>query len=196
MLYKFARVILKFVFFVFSKTEIVGKENLISGNVLYICNHQSMSDAFINFFVLPENTYFMAKKELFQNALFKAVLSRVKVFSIDRKKLDLKSIKFACQVLDEGKNLCIFPQGTRKKEAVVSLNDMHAGIGMIALKSKSRVVPLMFCKKPGLFRKNKLIIGKEIDFSDLKEKKLNSAVQSEFVERATQKMNELLQVKK
>ena len=70
---------------------------------------------------------------------------------------------------------------------------MHAGIGMIALRQKSRVVPMMFKEKPAFFKKNELVIGKEIDLSSFEGKRPNSEEMKRFVQLVTQKMNELLE---
>ena len=71
---------------------------------------------------------------------------------------------------------------------------MHAGVAMIAMKNSSKVIPIMYPSKPGLFKKNVLLVGKEIDLSQFEGKKANSAVQKEFVQVITKEMNDLLGV--
>lgn len=193
MFHGFVRGLARLAFFLLSRTKVSGRENILpGGNVVYVCNHQSVVDAFICFYVLPSNTYFMSKKEVFENAFYAFFLKRLQMFPINREAVDLKAIKYACDKLEEGKTLCIFPQGTRHEEPRIRLEDMHAGIGMIALRKKSRVVPMMFREKPAFFKKNELIIGKEIDLSEFEGQRVSSEAMNRFVQLVTEKMNALL----
>lgn len=176
----------------FAPCKIYGKENIQKKSTVYMCNHQSIMDIVVLLAHLPMDTYFMAKKEVFKNKLFTFVLKQVKAFPVDRQSVDLKSIKFACKVLNEGSNLMIFPQGTRTNSPHILLEEMHTGLGMIALKTKSTVIPMMFKDKPGFFKKNILIIGKPMDLSEFQDKKPNSQVLQAFTQKATEELNALL----
>ena len=190
------RAIAWFLMNVLSRTHVIGKEKLKNNareNVVYVCNHQSIPDAFIMFYLLPKNTFFMAKKEWFDNKIFAWALSRVQVFPINRQTVDLKAIRFACSKLKEGNNLCIFPQGTRKSEPVVKIEDMHNGVGMIAMKNNSTVIPMMFSSKPAIFKRNELIIGDPIDLSEFALKKPNAETMAEFTAKTAASMNMLLE---
>ena len=176
----------------FIPCKIYGKENIKSNKTLYICNHQSICDIVVLLAHLPLNTFFMAKKEVFKIKLVGGALKKVGAFPIDRQSIDLKSIKFACSKINENDNLMIFPQGTRKDSPQVLLNNMHTGVGMIALKTGATVVPMMFKEKPGFFKKNVLIIGKPMDLNEFKDKKPNSETLSQFTKKATEELNSLL----
>ena len=192
---KVIRKIVKVILLLLSRIEIDGKENIKNGNVVYVCNHQTIFDAAISFAFLPQNTFFMAKKELFKFKPLGALFKAVGVFPVDRSKADLKSIKFACNVLKENNNLLIYPQGTRTKQREVLRQEMHGGTGLIALKQNSTIVPMMFLNMPGLFRKNTLVIGKPMDTSKFKNMKLNSDNLSIFTDELMLVMNSLLEEK-
>lgn len=193
MFHLFFRGLAKTVMFVASNTKIYGKENITDGNTVFVCNHMSIVDAFINFSFLPSKTHFMAKKELFKNPIVGWVLKKINVFPVDRGKADLKSIRHACDVLAQNGNLCIYPQGTRCENAEIDKEQMHNGIGMIALKNKSKVVPLMFSSKPGFFKRNVLYMGKPIDLTEFDGKKAGSETQKLFTEKIADEMNALLE---
>ncbi len=195
MIHTFAKFVAFIVLNIFAPTKVYGRENIKSGNVIFVCNHQSMVDAFINFLYLPSNTHFMAKKELFANKFFAYVLKRTKVFPVNRGKADVSAIKHACEVLKKNDNLCIFPQGTRRERPYIEQDDMHSGIGMLLLKEKSTIVPMMFPKKPGFFKKNTLYIGKPLDMSEFEGEKFNSATMSRAAQKVGDEMNELLSEK-
>lgn len=176
----------------FIPCKIYGKENIKKHSTVYMCNHQSINDIVILMAHLPMNTYFMAKKEAFKNKFLGWLLKQVKAFPVDRQSVDLKSIKFACKVLNQGSNLMIFPQGTRKDSPYINLEDMHTGMGMIALKTNSTVIPMMFKEKPRFFKKNVLYIGKPMELSEFEGKKPNSAVLQEFTRKSVTVMNSML----
>lgn len=176
----------------FIPCKIYGKENIKNNSTVYMCNHQSICDIIVLLAHLPLNTYFMAKKEVFKLNLVGWILKKVGAFPVDRQSVDLKSIKFACSRLNENNNLMIFPQGTRKDSPDVLLEDMHTGVGMIALKTNSTVIPMMFKEKPRFFKMNTLYIGEPMDLSEFKDKKPNSAVLQEFAKKSTIQMNNLL----
>lgn len=171
--------------------KVYGKENITKNNTVFMCNHQSVIDTFILVAHLPLNTYFIAKKEIFKNKLFTWVLTNVRIFPIDREGTDLKAIKFACNLLKDGNNLMIFPQGTRKDSPIINVADMHAGTGLFALKNQSTVIPMHFTHKPAFFKKNTLYIGKPVDLSSFEGRKPNSQVLAEFSEIAANAINGL-----
>lgn len=173
--------------------KVYGKENITKRNTVYMCNHQSITDMVILLAHLPSNTHFIAKKEIFKNKFFAWVLKEVRVFPVDRETADLKAIKHACNLLKDGNNLMIFPQGTRTDSPYIKLEEMHSGTGMFALKNQSTVIPMMFKSKPKFFKKNTLYIGKPLDLSSFAGKKTNSQVLSEFTELAYKSMNGLLE---
>ncbi len=181
---------------IFAPCKVYGKENIVKHNTVYMCNHQSITDMVILLAHLPANTHFIAKKEIFKNKFFSWVLKEVRVFPVDRGTADLKAIKYACNLLKEGDNLMIFPQGTRTDSPYIKAEQMHSGTGMFALKNQSTVIPMMFKEKPAFFKKNTLYIGKPLDLSQFDGKKAGSQVLSEFNHIAFEAMNGLLEENK
>ncbi|MBP5662056.1 MAG: 1-acyl-sn-glycerol-3-phosphate acyltransferase [Clostridia bacterium] len=193
MLYTVMRFIGLFIRCCLMRLVMVGRENLTAGNTLFVCNHLSSLDAAIQFSVLPRHTHFMAKKELFRNRLNGWFLRRAHTFPIDRQSVDLKAIKEATGLLSAGKDLCIFPQGTRCKNVLISAEQMHSGIGMIALRAHSRIIPMMFTARPRLFHKNTLMIGEPLDLSAFAAEKINSQTIHAFSEAVRAGMNRLIE---
>ncbi|MBR6766017.1 MAG: 1-acyl-sn-glycerol-3-phosphate acyltransferase [Clostridia bacterium] len=172
--------------------KVYGKENLQKNNTLYMCNHQSITDIIILLAHLSNNTHIIAKKEIFKHKFFAWVLKNVHAFPVDRQTADLKAIKHACNLLNEGNNLLIFPQGTRTDSPVIKLEEVHTGFGMMALRTGSKVVPMMYKEKPRFFKRNTLYIGKPMDMSEFEGKRTSSQVLNEFAEKAVNEMNALL----
>lgn len=79
---KVIRQIVKFVLLLLSRIEIIGKENIKDGNVVYVCNHQSIFDIAILFISLPQNTFFMAKKNCLSLSRLALCLKRLVFFRL------------------------------------------------------------------------------------------------------------------
>jgi long-chain acyl-CoA synthetase len=97
-----------------------GVENLPESPFIIVPNHQSFFDGFLvaSFLKnrLNKNTYFYAKEKHFRRWWMKFLANRnnVIVMDIDR---DLKlSLQKLAEVLKRGKNIIIFPEGSRTKD--------------------------------------------------------------------------------
>lgn len=110
------------------------------GPVIIVSNHISYVDPIYIGVCFPRKIYFMAKKESFRYSVFRWVLNYFGAFPIDRSRPDIRAIKTAIQLLEEGKPLAIFPQGTRKNE--LTLSDIKQGAAYFAVKTNSPILPL------------------------------------------------------
>lgn len=162
--------------------KVVGKERLINdGNTIVVCNHLNKKDVFYIALMFKGKTYFMAKKEWFDNKLLGWLLKKLGVFPVDREKVDKKAIKKGLEVLNSNNRLMIFPEGTRNKtdEPLLPLKD---GPGYFAFKCNSRILPLTIYNKTKIFRRNYVYVGESftIDSSD---RKFTSEVNEEITEQ-------------
>ncbi len=94
-----------------------GTENIPQGPFIIAPNHQSFFDGlFVSVFLknkVMKNTYFYAKEKHVRNKFVKALADRNNVIVMDINK-DLKqSLQKLAAVLKDGKNIIIFPEGTR-----------------------------------------------------------------------------------
>ena len=94
-----------------------GLENLPESPCIIAPNHQSILDGFlvVSFFKrkFVKKTYVYAKERHFRNPVMRFLASRNNIILVDINK-DLRlSIQKLAEVLKKGKNLIIFPEGTR-----------------------------------------------------------------------------------
>jgi 1-acyl-sn-glycerol-3-phosphate acyltransferase len=113
----------------------------------------------------------MAKAELFRNKLLGILLSALGAFPIKRGEADIKGIKTSLKLLNSGKILSLFPEGTRNKTDELLA---EPGIAMLAIRGKVPVLPIVIISSYKFFKKTSIIIGKPIDLSEYYGKKLNS----------------------
>ena len=111
---KFAIFITTIVFKLIYRVELVNMEKVpVKGPAILCANHNNILDMFFLGFRLKRWMYWMAKEELFKNPIAAFILGKLGVFPVKRGKGDISSIKNAYKLLDEGKIVGIFPQGTR-----------------------------------------------------------------------------------
>ena len=82
----------------------------------------------------------MAKEELFKNKLFGAFIRFLGAFPVKSGAGDMKFIADCVEILENGRNVVIFPEGTRSKENKVGRG--KTGVALIAAKSGADVLPM------------------------------------------------------
>jgi len=126
----------------FWKFRVFGLENLPrEGGVLLASNHQSVLDPVLVAMVLPREMHFMARRTLFRNPVFRAIIVSYNAFAIDRDSADVKGVKTAIARLEAGNILLVFPEGTRTENG--EIGRMKPGIGMLAERAAVPIVPVL-----------------------------------------------------
>ncbi len=172
-------------------TKIVGRKNLPKGKVIITLNHTSNLDAIVLLLNTYEKKYFLAKKELYVSKARSWFLKKMGAIKIDRASADVGAIKEAFKVLKNNKKLVIFPEGTRNKNEDLSLQQVKHGAAMIAIKTKTPIVPLWIYNRPKAFRKTKLLVGKPYELDEFYGQKLTDEVLEKASEVIAEKLNEV-----
>jgi long-chain acyl-CoA synthetase len=142
-----------------------GMENLPDQACIIAPNHQSVLDGFLvaSFFKrkFMKNTYVYAKEKHFHHPIMRYLANRNNIILVDVNK-DLKlSIQKLAEVLKKGKNLMIFPEGTRtmtgklgefKQTFAILSQELKVPVIPVAIKGSYDILPsgAIF---PRLFRK-------------------------------------------
>src|SRR5215212_3209060 len=135
-----ARWALKAGILVYFRLRRLGREHIPDGGVILAANHRSFLDPFVIGCCLPRPTYFVAKRELFENPLIGWFLNCMGAFPVRRGESDEESVETALRLLDRGQAIVIFPEGTRIRAG--SLAKPKRGVGRLALQSGMPVVPI------------------------------------------------------
>lgn len=179
---------------IFYPTKVIGRKNLIKGKAVITPNHTSNMDIVLLLANTHEKKYILAKKELFKNKFKGAILKSYGGISVDRGNNDIGAIKKALNVLKNNKKLVIFPEGTRNKsEDTSKLMEVKLGTAMLAIKSKSKIIPMWFSRRPKMFRLTKIIIGEPFELDEFYGKKLDNETleaASKIIAEKIQKLGE------
>lgn len=142
MIYFIVRKIMMLIYKIVYNLSYEGLENIPKeGGYIYASNHRSYADpVFITLPVKPRFAY-MAKEELFhQNIFFTAIIKMMGAFPVVRGSGDMSVIETSMEKLKSGKNLVIFPEGTRSKDGKVGRG--KTGVAMIAAMAGADVIPV------------------------------------------------------
>ncbi len=125
-----------------TRVRVNGADQLPSGPLIFMSNHQSGFDIPTLLAVLPRETCWIAKKELFDIPVFGTAIRRGGYIPLDRRDAHraLKSLETAVSAIRSGKRLLIFPEGTRSTD--FRLLPFKRGGFKLALQAGVPVVPV------------------------------------------------------
>lgn len=171
----------------------IGKKNLkeLKGqNYILACNHTSNMDAVMLDITFKKKFRYLAKKELFEKKFSNAFLRVLGGVPVDRSQADPKAIKEIFRLIEDDKNIAIFPQGTR---STVNIQEGSAkeGVALFSVRTDTPILPVMFDRKIKPFRTTRLIIGKPI-YPD-KERKKDKEYLTEYATSLVEQMNNLIE---
>lgn len=192
MQYRIVRNILYVLFHMVYRIKVHStNERMNKGEHLIICsNHKTMLDPIMIAITFKGKISFMAKKELFKNSLVSSFLTGMGAFPVDRNGNSLSAIKNSLKILRGNNTLGIFPEGTRKSE--YDETTVKGGIGMLAVKSKSTILPVYIDYKFKIFREVNIYYGEKYNFNELNPKELES---SDYVQISKNIMNNIYSLK-
>lgn len=178
----FVRYVTMGVYKLFYNFRIEGTENIPQDRALVMAsNHRSYADPVILTMPMKKPVTYMAKEELFKNKLFGWFITKLGAFPVKRGAGDLQVIDDAVGILESGRHLVIFPEGTRSKDGKVGKG--KTGVALIAARSGADVLPcgiifegekLHFRSKLTL-RFGKVIPAEEIAVTDGSPRELKAA---------------------
>ena len=148
-----------------------GKENVPKdGSNIFASNHRGYVDpVFISLACRVPNS-FMAKEELFHGKKFFVwIIKKFGAFPVERGKGDMEAINTSFEKLNAGRNLVIFPEGTRSRDGKVGRG--KTGVALIAAVAQCPVIPvgINYQGEKLKFRKKVVIrFGKPISPEQLK----------------------------
>ena len=169
------------------KLEITGRENISSQPVIYAVKHQSAWETICLQNILPPNTSWILKKSLVYVPVFGLAVLAASPIAINRKerRSAIESIiKQGKQKIAAGRNIIIFPEGTRTTYG--EKTKYKLGAAKLAIATGVPIVPVAhnagkFWKRHGLKKHPgtiKLEIGDPIDTTNIDPKQLMQEIET------------------
>ncbi len=160
LLYIFGRLFFKVYLNVFYRPYVSGIENVPGRKPFIICsNHVHLMDPMMIAIFVPAHyrIHYMAKNEVFRNAVFSFLLKKVGAFPVNRKEADYAAIKKAFQLLNDGQIIGLFPEGSRSRSGC--LQRAYHGAALIAVRSGTPILPAAIVGPYRLFKPVRMSFG-------------------------------------
>jgi 1-acyl-sn-glycerol-3-phosphate acyltransferase len=125
----------------YTSLEVMGSEHVPpTGHAIIAPNHRSMLDIPVLVVAMPREVAFMAKIELYGNALFSMVWRKLGGFPVRREIADLRALDTAMALLDRGEAVAVYPEGTRNRQEERLLPFLQ-GAAWLALHTGAPIIP-------------------------------------------------------
>lgn len=140
--YNLLRYITIFVYHCYYNIKWEGKQNVPKdGGNIFASNHRSYQDPVFTALGARVPISYMAKEELFhKNIFFTTLIKAFGAFPVVRGKGDMQVIDTSLEKLEKGRNLEIFPEGTRSKDGKVGKG--KTGVALVAAVAQTKVIPV------------------------------------------------------
>jgi len=190
MFYAFIRSLLVIFYRIFYRCKYDFYKYIPSDESFIVCaNHTSNLDPpFVGTVIPRRQVFFMAKEELFRNALSAKLFLAVGAFPVKRGAVDKSSLVHAIKLLKNGQILGLFPEGKRVKTG--EIGELFHGLAYLALKSNKPILPIAIKWPERIFQPVRVRIGSLIYLPD--EKKIVRKVLEEASSKVSEEMNRLL----
>ena len=144
--------------------DVKGLENIPKEGAAIICaNHIHLLDSVTIVIHIKRMIYIMVKKELMKSKIGYWFFDKLGCFAVDRGKGDVKAIEDAEGHVKDGDLLMIFPEG--KRNGMAKGIKMKKGAAMVALQTKTPIIPVGISGSFIPFTKIKIRFGKPMDLN-------------------------------
>ena len=118
--------------------EVFGLEHYIKRAAIIAPNHTSFWDPPLVAISWPKEVHFLARESLFRNPLFGGFIRKLNSHPVSGDVGDVTVFKTIIQLLKEGKQLILFPEGGR---TLGELGDIKPGTGMLVIRTGAAIIP-------------------------------------------------------
>jgi 1-acyl-sn-glycerol-3-phosphate acyltransferase len=119
-----------------------GTENVPeSGGFILASNHQSYLDPVFGGVALRRRLSYVARDSLFGNRPFALLIRSLNAIPVRRGHADVAAVKTIIARLEEGKGVCLYPEGTRTIDGRISA--FRPGLGLLCRRTRAAVVPVL-----------------------------------------------------
>ncbi|MBU1086725.1 MAG: AMP-binding protein [Candidatus Omnitrophica bacterium] len=138
--------IVRLILFLCFRMRVTGQNNIPKqGQYILFSNHTSYLDGFIIGAGLPNYTrmdlFFLGLRPYFNVPVIRAFLKTGRIIPLDFVTHLMEALRSCYYVLNNNKNLCLFPEGMRSLDG--SVQPFKRGFGILAKETKARLVPVL-----------------------------------------------------
>jgi cytidylate kinase len=167
--------------------RVYGLEHYYPRGAILAANHTSFLDPPLVSISWPEEVHFLARQSLFRPWWFGRFIKAVNTHPVSGEAGDAAVFRTICTLLEEGKKVVLFPEGTRSEDG--NLQPLKPGLGLFLSRTQSAMIPVYLDgpyqiwnrnrKFPKIFGRTACVFGSPImwsSFSHLSKKEAHEAV--------------------
>jgi len=158
----------------FFRLKIYGVGHLRPGHGIIASNHASHFDPPVLSISCPEEVHSLAKESLFEIPLLGRLIRLLNSHPVSRTGTDAATFRAVIRLLQEGKKVLLFPEGTRSNDG--TLKPLERGLSFIVQKGRCPIFPAYidgtfsawppFRKCPKLFGNIRVAFGSPIEWGE------------------------------
>ena len=170
--------------------RVEGRGNLPDDGAFILCsNHIHSLDPATHTILNKRRMRFMGKKELFAHWYGRLFFTMLGAFPVNRGATDIKAYRTTISVLEQGKPMLIFIQGTRMR--AIDIKDAKGGAAVFALKTRSPIIPAGISATYGLFSTIRIRYGAPLNLERYYGQRIRSAMIDEVTEYIMEEVRKL-----
>jgi 1-acyl-sn-glycerol-3-phosphate acyltransferase len=144
-----------------TRIRVEGRDNVPrSGPLLIVCNHASNADGpvLVGYLVpaLGRPMSWLGKEEAMRWPVGGWLVRSNGVIGVRRGAGDLEAFRMAARVLEEGRVLTVFPEGTRSRDG--KLQEAKEGATVLALRTGAPILPIAIAGSHRFWPRGKLLV--------------------------------------
>lgn len=186
----FLRILVVPIYYLLKPFRFYGERKVQDGAYIYVSNHYTMFDMIYPACTTWESIHFLAKIEVKNKPVIGWLARKIKSIFANRDGSDARTLLDCIKCLKNGEKLLVFPEGTRNKTGEDMLPFKH-GASVMAIKTKTPIIPIVMYDKPRFFRKAHILIDKPLELSEYYDRKLTQEDYAEADEKIRQRMIEM-----
>ena len=161
------------------------------GPYIYVGNHFGLWDVFFPAHTTWEGIHYLAKDSVLRAPILGYWSRKLGVISAMRDGSDVRTLMEAMKVLKNGEKISMFPEGTRNKGDGEEMLPFHGGAALLAIKTKTPIIPFVICNRPKPFHMTHVVFGEPFELSEYYGKKLSPEEYVKAEEALRNRMYEL-----
>ncbi len=168
-----------------------GNTKVGKGAYIYIGNHYSMWDIFYPARTTKEGVHFVAKSSITEAPILRIWAKQLGVITAMRDGSDIRALTDAMKCLKNGEKVVIYPEGTRNKISDEEFLPFHGGFALMAIRTKTPIIPFVICNRPKIFRKTHVVFGEPMELTEYYDRKLTKEDYENAEKKVVDQMYEL-----
>ncbi len=179
------------VHFLFYPYRLHGHKKVGKGAYIYMGNHFCIWDVFYPARTTREGVHYLAKQSVMEAPVVGAWACKVGAIGAMRDGSDVRTLMESMKVLRNGEKISMFPEGTRNKTDGEQFLPFRGGAALLAIKTKTPIVPFVICNKPRVWHLTHVVFGEPIELTEYYDKKLSAEEYAEVDEKLKNRLYEM-----